>query len=208
MSQVHSSKFHSHRWLPDLLKAHALVDGGTKLALRQEKALRGQAPACARGCGQCCAHRQVAVTAVELAGAMWHLQERVEPGLAGQVMERLNDPRAMGCPFLVEQACAVYPMRFLTCRQLFVFGRACLAGEDPWRSRRVDVLTPLEQFTLRAFARLLPLHGIEDEVPSPAFLKGLLREVSAPVRAWGETDPAGLLLLARSAGFQARAKAA
>ncbi|MBS1114086.1 MAG: hypothetical protein H6Q92_1849, partial [Nitrospirae bacterium] len=37
------------------------------------------------------------------------------------------------------------------CRQFNVFGSPCAEGEDPYYTRREDVLLPIKQYTDRAF---------------------------------------------------------
>jgi len=46
------------------------------------------------------------------------------------------------------------------CRVFIVFGRPCGPGEDAYFSRREDVLTPIEEFSDRAFFVMLPFYGI------------------------------------------------
>ena len=39
----------------------------------------------------------------------------------------------------------------------------CDEGEDPYYTRREDVLTPLKKYVDRAFFLMLPFYGVEDE---------------------------------------------
>jgi hypothetical protein len=44
-----------------------------------------------------------------------------------------------------------------------VFRKPCSEGEDPYYTRREDVLTPLKRYTDSAFFVMLPFYGVEDE---------------------------------------------
>ncbi|MBM4135203.1 MAG: hypothetical protein FJ241_00005 [Nitrospira sp.] len=68
-----------------------------------------------------------------------------------------NDP----CPFLIEDACSVHPMRPIACRQFIVFGNPCVDGEGPYYTRREDVLSPIKGYVGKAFFIMLPFYGIE-----------------------------------------------
>jgi Fe-S-cluster containining protein len=65
-----------------------------------------------------------------------------------------------GCPFLVDEACAIHPMRPMACRQFNVFDRVCVEGEDAYYTRRADVLTPIKRFSDDAFYSMMPFYGI------------------------------------------------
>jgi hypothetical protein len=39
----------------------------------------------------------------------------------------------------------------------------CAEGEDPYYTRREDVLSPIRKYTDRAFFIMLPFYGVEDE---------------------------------------------
>jgi len=167
-------------WLPELIKAQAVMDAGVRLAAREEKALRGQAPACGPGCAGCCASSMPYATPVEMAGALRSLA-RQRPDALRLVFDALERPGQTGCPFLAEGACLVYPMRFLSCRQLVVFGRACANGENPLRTRPSDVLVPLRRHSLRAYALLMPLLDERTLPGDPHELEASLAGVLHPV---------------------------
>ena len=176
-------------FIPSLLKAYAVIDGGARLALRQETALREAGPACRKGCSQCCSRGDAPVSAVEMAGALWHTARRVDPEVGRLVRTRLSgDTAPAGCPFLVEGACAVYSMRFASCRQQFVFGRPCLPGEDPAMTRSADMFTPMRQFALRGFSLIAPYLGQDVAGRAQPFRDEALRELSAPVKTWSIPD--------------------
>ncbi|WP_051272445.1 hypothetical protein [Fundidesulfovibrio putealis] len=179
----------THLWLPSLIKAQAIMDVGVRLAIRHESAVRGEAPACREQCAGCCSSRHMAATSLEIAGAAWHLKRESSPrSLAA--LDRLwgNGPDEggeEGCPLLVDGVCAAYSMRFLSCRQLVVFGRSCSMGEDPFRTRRADVLTPLRTYAFKAYSLLLPHLGVIGMPGSPGEMDALLAGLTQPVRAHG-----------------------
>lgn len=180
----------THLWLPSLIKAQAIMDVGVRLAIRHESAVRGEAPACRENCAGCCSSRHMAATSLEIAGAAWHLKrESSQRSLAA--LDRLwgngpDEDGEEGCPLLVDGVCAAYSMRFLSCRQLVVFGRSCSMGEDPFRTRRSDVLTPLRTYAFKAYSLLLPHLGVIGMPGSPGEMDALLAGLAQPVRAHGE----------------------
>lgn len=191
----------THLWLPSLIKAQAIMDVGVRLAVRHESALRGESPACREKCAGCCSSRHVAATPVEVAGATWQLQREATPR-ARTALERLAGKEADGnCPLLVDGLCAAYSMRFLTCRQLVVFGRSCSPGEDPFRTRRADVLTPLRTYAFKARSLLLPLLGVTRLPSGPEEMDALMAGLTHPVSAYA--GPIGMQ--AESAILGARA---
>ena len=153
-----------HHWLPMLFDAYYIIDKGIAEAVKAE-ARKGRKLACRRGCSSCCkTHQTIPVYPLELVGLSWHVTEKVS-GPAREVIKnnlrnyQENDP----CPFLVEGVCSVHPMRPVACRQFNVFDTPCDEGEDPYYTRRGDVLTPLKKYVDRAFFLMLPFYGVEDE---------------------------------------------
>jgi Fe-S-cluster containining protein len=63
----------------------------------------------------------------------------------------------------VDHACAVHAVRPIACRQYNVFTTRCAPGEDPYYTRRVDVLVPIADYTDRAFAAVAAFYGWEKE---------------------------------------------
>ncbi len=153
-----------HPWLPLLLDAYAAVDEGVDVAIRSA-ARRGKKIACAKGCSACCrTHRTIPVYPLELVGLSWYVTEKMRGSERDIVKSRLRDYREYDpCPFLAHGACAVHPMRPVACRQFNVFNEPCREGEDPYYTRREDVLTPIKRYTDRAFFLMLPFYGIADE---------------------------------------------
>ena len=54
-------------------------------------------------------------------------------------------------------------MRPKGCRQFNVFRRPCTEGEDPYYTRREDVLPPVKKHVDQAFFIILPFYGVEKE---------------------------------------------
>jgi len=80
------------------------------------------------------------------------------------IKRQLNDyDQTNSCPFLLHDSCAVHPMRPISCRQFIVFGKPCEVGEDPYYTRRHDVLSPIQSYVNRAFFIMLPFYGVEKE---------------------------------------------
>uniref|UniRef100_A0A7C4AFZ9 YkgJ family cysteine cluster protein n=1 Tax=Fundidesulfovibrio putealis TaxID=270496 RepID=A0A7C4AFZ9_9BACT len=190
-------------WIAALIKAQAVMDSGVRISLRQESLLRGQDPACSPGCDGCCRGQRVQATDVELAGALWQLGN-VAPEDAQTVRQRLSGGGADACPFLLRGQCAVYPMRFLSCRQLVVFGRACAAGEDPARTRRQDALTLLAGHAMRAYSLLLPHLGVVDAPADPWDFQETLAGLMRPVCGLGVQDPQAFARALNLRGARAR----
>ena len=152
-----------HAWLPVLLRMHALVDGGIAAAVRNEERRRGVRRACRSGCDVCCrTQSDIPVFPIELAGISWYSAEKLEgqKRAAAQAGLARHVAGARACPFLVERACAVHPVRPIACRLFTVFGRPCAEGEDPFHERRSDMLTPPPELLARAYRVLLPFHGV------------------------------------------------
>jgi Fe-S-cluster containining protein len=153
-----------HPWLPLLLDSYAIVDKGVGEAVRAGFK-KGRKLACSKGCSHCCkTHQTIPVYPLELVGLSWYVTEKIIGPEREIIKAHLrhyqeNDP----CPFLVHGACSIHPMRPVACRQFNVFDIPCTEGEDPYYTRRGDVLSPLRKYTARAFFLMLPFYGIEDE---------------------------------------------
>ena len=193
MDCENSDKRLTFSWMGSLIKAQAVLEAGVRLSVRQETLLRGEGAACRKRCSGCCEHPSGRATELEVAGALWHLLDARPAGAHG-VLERLESGGGAACPFLHEGACTVYPMRFLSCRQLVVFGKPCASGEDPLRTRRGDVLTLLRRHALKGYALLLPHLGVQ--------VAGDPLELEAQVLA--NTSPLAGLRVARPEELPAR----
>jgi Fe-S-cluster containining protein len=159
-------------WLEALLDAYHQIDLGVHEAVRREER-QGRQLACARGCAACCrTHQDIPVYPLELMGLYWYCHEQVMGDLRERLRAQLAAYRAGApCPFLVDDACGVHPLRPMACRQFNVFDRVCAEGEDAFHTRRQDVLTPIHRFTDAAFDRLLPFYGVKSKHERRAALK-------------------------------------
>jgi Fe-S-cluster containining protein len=153
------------KWLPMLLEAYAIVDAGVELALGEHAGRTGKRLACAKGCDSCCrSQTDIPLYPLELVGIYWYAAEKLDGEARSKVKERLLFfTKDHPCPFLVRGECSIHPLRPVSCRQFNVLGEPCSPGEDPYFTRREDVLTPLREFTVRAFAAMLPFYGIKKE---------------------------------------------
>jgi Fe-S-cluster containining protein len=152
-------------WLSLLLDAYAVIDKGIAIAISREKRKQNKRLACAEKCDICCrANTDIPVYPLELAGITWYATEKVKRPLRDIMRQQLLSQAAHPpCPFLIENICAVYPVRPIACRQYIVFGKPCADNEDPFYSRREDLLTPIQDFTNQAIFIMLPFYGIFKE---------------------------------------------
>lgn len=151
-------------WLSTLLEAYYIVDKGVARAIDAAKK-QGRKLACAKGCSNCCrTHKDIPVYPLELVGISWYVTEKIT-GAARELLRRQLESHKKydPCPFLVEGACSVHLMRPMACRQFNVFGRPCDEGEDPFYTRREDVMDPVKKYVDQAFFILLPFYGVEKE---------------------------------------------
>lgn len=152
-------------WLPLLLDAYAIVDTGIGVAIRKEGKLRKIRLACGKGCGNCCEHQKdLPLYPHELVGIYWYVSKIVSQPARDALKSRLALHTAEApCPFLLDGACSIHPLRPIGCRQFNVFNTPCAAGEDPYYTRRDDVLVPIAEYTDRAFAAVLPFYNMRRE---------------------------------------------
>jgi Fe-S-cluster containining protein len=152
-------------WLRLLLDAYAVIDEGVTSGIKEEEKKRGIRLACAKGCGNCCTtHRDIPVYPLELVGIYWFVIEKLPHQVKGIIKRQLLDhQKGDACPFLVETACSIHAMRPAACRQFNVFNKRCETGEDPYYTRRSDVLTPRSDYIDKAFSIMLPFYGVTDK---------------------------------------------
>ncbi len=172
-------------WLSMLLDAYHIVDKGVAASIDSEKK-KGRKLACAKGCSSCCVtHKDIPLYPLELQGLIWYITEK----LSGHEREILKSQlhsfsRDNACPFLLERSCAIHPMRPMACRQFNVFVKSCEEGEDPFHTRRNDVMDPVKKYVDQAFFIMLPYHGIEKESVRIKFIEAgemhkMVRELHA-----------------------------
>jgi len=152
-------------WLPMLLDAYAIIDKGTTTAIKGEEERRNAKLSCKKGCDNCCrTHKDIPVYPLELVGIYWYCAEKIDQPVRETLKKQLlSHGNEMHCPFLINSSCLIYPIRPVSCRQFNVFNKPCDAGEDPYYTRRGDVLTPAQDYTNQAFLVMLPFYGITDE---------------------------------------------
>jgi len=149
-------------WLPLLLDAYALIDTGVAIAVRQGEKEHGKGIACSRGCAVCCGQKDIPVYPHELVGLYWYASEKLGATDRQVLKKQLeNHATRSPCPFLIQNVCVVHPVRPAACRWFNVFGAPCGPGEDPYYTRRADVLVPIEDYTDRAFNAVLAFYNLK-----------------------------------------------
>jgi len=162
------------KWLPMLLDAYAIIDEGVSEAIKNKERC-GVKLACKKGCGSCCrTHKDIPVYPLELVGIYWYAIEKITAPKREILKTQLAGHTGSSCPFLVGSSCSVHPVRPVSCRQFNVFNKPCAEGEDPYYTRRDDVLTPIEDYTNRAFSIMLPFYGVTDKAYKAYIIKNNL----------------------------------
>ena len=148
-----------------LLDAYAIADTGIAIALRDAEKKQKKKLACGKGCGNCCEHQKdLPVYPHELVGIYWYVSEKLPATTRDELKIRLAVHTADSpCPFLINGSCSIHPLRPIGCRQFNVFTTPCAPGEDPYYTRRDDVLVPLSDYTDRAFAAVLSFYNMKKE---------------------------------------------
>lgn len=151
-------------WLSRILDSYHVVDRGVASATEAQKK-RGRILACGKGCHNCCStHKDIPVYPHELKGIIWYSTEKISGPLREILKSQLRDfTNTDPCPFLIEGNCVIHPVRPMACRQFNVFDRPCEKGEDPYYSRRQDVMDPVKKYVDQAFIIMLPFYGVEKE---------------------------------------------
>jgi Fe-S-cluster containining protein len=151
-------------WLSLLLDAYFITDQGVQQGINREEK-QGRELACAKGCSNCCqTHATIPVYPLELMGMSLYIIEILSGDLRNKLKQQFKVlANHHGCPFLVENSCAIHPVRPMACRQFNVFGKSCDINEDAYYSRRKDVLTPIKKYTDNAFDTMLPFYGIKNK---------------------------------------------
>ncbi len=152
-------------WLPALLDAYAIVDTGVGIAIRTEEKRRKIGLACGKGCDNCCEHQKdLPLYPHELVGIYWYVSEKLAAPLRETLKNRLAaHTEGSPCPFLINGSCSIHPLRPIGCRQFNVFTSPCAPGEDPYYTRRDDVLVPLAEYTDRAFGAVAQFYEMKSE---------------------------------------------
>lgn len=149
-----------YKWLPTLLDAYEIADE-VNSELLKDKAKKGITIACSKGCHACCKRPSVPFTAPELMAISWFASEKLSGSIRSVVKQQLiAHETTTRCPFLVEGACSIYPVRPLACRQFFMAGTPCQDGEEVMESRPHDMVIPTKDGTHRVAMKFLEPFGI------------------------------------------------
>ena len=159
-------------WLTLLMDAYLITDQGISEAIKREEK-QGKKLACARGCAACCkSHETIPVYPLELMGMSWYATEVLEGELRERLKTQLKNLHSIqSCPFLIDNACSIHPVRPMACRSFNVFNKQCAEGEDAYYTRRQDVLTPIKKYTDDAFNVMLPFYGIKNKAERRKMIK-------------------------------------
>ncbi len=158
----HYPQEEQYSWLTIVLDSYAICDEELQKEISREEGQRGVKAACAKGCYFCCLHHDIPVSASEFMGIAWYASEMLDPDVREGLSKKLAAQAfTTGCPFLLDGACCIYPLRPLACREFVVYRAPCLDGEDPYFSRPEDMHPANPQRKLRTAWRLLdsPVYG-------------------------------------------------
>ncbi len=166
-------------WLPLLLDAYAIADTGVAVAVRTSEKKQKKQLACGKGCGTCCVdQKDLPIYPHEIVGVYWYASEKITGSARSILRSRLTgqapDP---GCPFLIESSCIIHPLRPMGCRQFNVFTAPCSPGEDPYYTRREDVLQPDQTYLDRAFAAVIPFYNLKKESDAGRAVKTIRAQI-------------------------------
>lgn len=170
-------------WLSMLLDAYSVIDKGIAFAIQEEETIRKRTLACKKGCDTCCrTQNDIPIYPLEALGIQWYVVKKISEPRRSVLRDRLLSPgNGKVCPFLVDGCCSVHPLRPIGCRQFNVFTRPCEEGEDPYYTRRDDVLMPIRNYTDKAFSIMLPFYGITDEKTKTEVIRNGLIHTKARV---------------------------
>lgn len=177
-------------WLTMLLDAYAIVDEGVAVAIRTEAEELNTTLACKEGCDNCCrVQRDIPLYPLELIGISWFATEKMAgPRRAILKGQLANHRGADPCPFLINGSCSVHLLRPVACRQFNVFYEPCDEGEDPYFTRRDDVLTPIREYTNRAFSVMLPFYGVPDDADKTRAINNIIQKQALNLQSFDWKD--------------------
>jgi Fe-S-cluster containining protein len=160
-----------------------LIDTEYLKHIEQDQKKRNKTIVCKKGCCECCINQAVPITQVELQGISWYAIEKLNNPLRDQVKEQLRIYKQIKhCPFLINKACSIYPMRPIACRTFFVYTKTCIPDEDILSSRPSDILLGSREIARQSAFILLQAFGITDKNKQiHAFEAGLIKEMSQPM---------------------------
>ncbi len=146
-----------------VLDSYAICDEALQQEISREEGKRGVKAACAKGCYFCCMHYDIPVSTSEFMGIAWYASEILESDVREELSKKLTAQAfTTGCPFLLDGACSIYPLRPLACREFVVYRAPCKESEDPYFSRPEDMHPANPERKLRTALRFLdsPVYGV------------------------------------------------
>jgi len=166
-------------WLSLLLDAYSIADTGVAIAIRDMEKKQKKKLACGKGCGTCCIdQKDLPLYPHELVGIYWYATEKITGPVRDVLRNRLAvHTAASGCPFLIDNSCSIHPVRPVGCRMFNVFTAPCAPGEDPYFTRRGDVLPPLPAYIDRTFGAVLPFYNMKREGDASAAIRTIRSQI-------------------------------
>ncbi len=147
-------------WLGMMLDAYDITDQAVRQVMAKDEREHGFRMACKQGCHACC-HQLIPVTSIELSAIAWFVCHKMTPKARQSVEASIkNHAGDMTCHMLINNSCAVYPVRPFACRQFIVYEQVCAMGEGVFEDRPQHVLEPNRPQTRKASCSILPFYGI------------------------------------------------
>lgn len=180
-------------WFRHLRSAYSTLDNAIAAQLERLR----QIPACGPACAFCCL-QPIPASLPEILAIRLFLKKsehavfpKKDITAAAKPPIRTRAHNVWTCPFLQEDACAIYPVRPFICRNFLVFGQRCTKEEDPTATRPHEVFRPSENALLHALRLTLPVYHVLGHTPPPNadrqfFTRhtALLQEAFASFRPW------------------------
>jgi len=169
-----------HPWLTILLDALHVLDHGLGHEVAAEEQRRGIGVGCHAGCTACC-QSGLRLRRIEIEGIAWYASTRLDDETWSRVKARLAREDDGVCPFLLDGQCSVRPLRPITCRTFFVFGKPCRVGERLFQIRPGDIFDRSDALDERVAMRLLDDEslGLRDEQAKLAAYRTSMMYMSA-----------------------------
>jgi len=166
-------------WLSLLLDAYSIADTGVAITVRDMEKKQKKILACGKGCGTCCVNQKdLPLYPHELVGIYWYATEKMTLPVRDVLRSRLAvHTAASGCPFLIDNSCSIHPVRPVGCRMFNVFTVPCAPGEDPYFTRRGDVLPPIPDYIDRTFGAVLPFYNMKREGDASAAIRKIRSQI-------------------------------
>lgn len=180
-----------NNWLSILLDIYHLVDSWVKVDIMQ-KGIENTIQ-CRKGCGHCCKTLTIPINHLEYKGLCWYISEVLGKEEKDRIKSRfLTWKEDSECPFLIEEACSVYPLRPIACRQYFVLNYPCYQTENPWLKRIEDIYCALnDDISWQIAQRYFHFYGIRDlQVQRKVYEQGGFAQDDRPMTTY---DWAGLV---------------